>query len=184
MGADGRLSVVTVVEVGTFDAEREAVGSLIEDEHSVRSAHLERLCETTGSGTADRRVLVGKVSAEIAAHAGGHGCDLVVLGEHEDRPSRPGLGSTTDATVRLLACDALVVKTPSTSTTTFCSGHTKSTSRLPIRALARGVGRAAARTSARSLRSTWERVRPPPCSSSTRYRNDLAPRQPACRSWT
>jgi nucleotide-binding universal stress UspA family protein len=111
VGGDGRLSAVTVIEVGTFDDLRDAVASLIEEEYLSRSAHLARLCAEAGCPDAEQRVLVGKAAAEIASYADHSSCDLVVLGEHHDRAVRPRLGSTADATLRLLRCDALVVRT-------------------------------------------------------------------------
>lgn len=110
----GRLSVLAVIEVGTFDEDREAVGSMIEEEFSACTAHLARICEQAGVGHAHQRVLVGKAPAHIAAFARDEACDLVVLGQHEDRWDRPGIGSTTDATLRQLRCDALVVRHLST----------------------------------------------------------------------
>lgn len=109
---DGRLSVLAVIEVGTFDDDREAVGSMIEEEFSACTAHLARICEQAGIDHAHQRVLVGKAPAHIASFARDEACDLVVLGQHEDRWDRPGIGSTTDATLRQLHCDALVVRHP------------------------------------------------------------------------
>lgn len=110
-GDDGRLAVVTVIEVGTFEDDQDAVASLVEEEYNARSAHLERLCSDAGHPGAERRVLVGKAAAEIADCARQLGCDLVVLGEHEQDRRPPGLGSTADALLKRLSCDALVVRT-------------------------------------------------------------------------
>ncbi len=106
----GRLCALTVIEAGSFDEDREGVASLIEEEHGARSAHLARLCAQAGVDGAEQRVLVGRVAEAIAGYAGDHGCDLVVLGEHENGGRPPGLGFTADAVLRLLRCDALVVR--------------------------------------------------------------------------
>lgn len=110
LDGDGRLSAVTVIEAGTFDDDREGVAPLIEEEHSARSAHLGRLCHEAGVDDAEQLVLVGRPAEQIAACAGDGGCDLVVLGEHEDDGRPAGLGFTADAVLRLLRCDALVVR--------------------------------------------------------------------------
>lgn len=106
----GRLTALTVVELGTFDDAREAVASLVEEEYNIRSAHLARLCAEAGLADAERRVQVGKAAEEIAGFARNNGCDLVVMGEHGQRSWRPRLGSTVDAALRSLDCDALVIK--------------------------------------------------------------------------
>jgi universal stress protein A len=111
--ADGAVTALSVIELGTFDDARDAVGSLVEDEYWSRSAHLERLCAAAGQPQADRRVVVGRAASQIAEFAREHGCDLVVLGEHgEDGAGarRRPLGSTADAVLKRLDCDALVVK--------------------------------------------------------------------------
>ena len=108
---DGRLSAVTVIEVGTLDAGRDVVASMVEEEYQARSAHLARLCEEAACADAETRVLVGKAPAEIAAYAEHGGCDVVVLGDHQGPDTLARLGSTTDGALRLLRCDALVVKT-------------------------------------------------------------------------
>ena len=111
---EGRLCALTVIEVGTFDAAREAVASQVEEEYYARSAHLAKLCADAGYPEAETRVLVGKAPAEIAAFAAASGCDVVVLGNHTGPDHQAPLGSTADATLRLLRCDALVIK-PSAS---------------------------------------------------------------------
>jgi nucleotide-binding universal stress UspA family protein len=115
--ADGRMTVLSVIEIGTFDDSRDAVASLVEEEYNTRTAHLERLCKLAGCPETDGRVLVGKAADQIAAFARSTGCDLVVMGEH-DQPgagwsasSAGRLGSTADTALMLLECDALVVRT-------------------------------------------------------------------------
>ncbi len=107
----GRLAAITVIEAGSFEDDREGMAPLIEEEHGARSAHLARLCSEAGVEYAEQRVLVGRPPQEIAAYAAEAGCDLVVLGEHEDDGRPAGLGFTADAVLRLLRCDSLVVKT-------------------------------------------------------------------------
>lgn len=109
LSADGRLSAVSVIEVGTFDEDRDAVATLVEEEFQARSAHLARWCADAGHPDAEQQVLVGKPAAQIAAYAGDNGCDLVVMGPHEGGRRPPGLGSTAEAAMRHLGCDVLVV---------------------------------------------------------------------------
>jgi nucleotide-binding universal stress UspA family protein len=111
LAGGGRVTAVTVIETGTFDDARDAEGSLLEDEYWSRSAHLARLCAEAGQPDAQGRVLVGDAATEIAAWAREQRCDLVVLGDHGPRPARPLQTSTIDDALRLLGCDALVVKT-------------------------------------------------------------------------
>ncbi|MEQ8486710.1 MAG: universal stress protein [Pseudomonadales bacterium] len=105
----GAMSALTVIEIGSFDADREAVASLIEEEFWSRSAHLTRTCKEAGHPAVDTRVLVGGAADQISAFVEQHGCDLVVLGNHSDTRPRPRLGSTSDAVVQRVSCDALVV---------------------------------------------------------------------------
>ncbi|MFW6093170.1 MAG: universal stress protein [Pseudomonadota bacterium] len=112
VAAGGRVSVLSVVEVGTFDAAREAVASLIEEEYHARSAHLARLCAAAGLSDADLRVVAGQAASEIARFAREAGVDLVVMGEHGERSDHRRLGSTADTALRQLECDALVVRGP------------------------------------------------------------------------
>lgn len=111
LGSGGRLSAISVIEVGSFESDADSVAALVEEEFNTRSAHLARLCREAGHPEAEQRVLVGKAAREIVAYVQQGECDLAVMGEHEGaRDPRP-LGSTADATLRLLHCDALVVRT-------------------------------------------------------------------------
>lgn len=107
----GNITALTVVELGTFDDARDSVASLLEEEFRSRTAHLERLCKSAGLEDADVRVLSGKAGKEIADFARQHGTELVVMGDHGEQRSRPLLGSTAEAALRWLECDALVVRT-------------------------------------------------------------------------
>ena len=106
-----RLSAVSVIETGSFESAAEPAASLVEEEYNSRSAHLARLCAEADCGEVEQRILLGKAAAQIVAYAHENGCDLVVLGEHEDDGRPPGLGFTADAVLRQLRCDGLVVKT-------------------------------------------------------------------------
>lgn len=105
------VTVLTVIEVGTHDEERDTPASLIEEVYWSRSAHLSRICNPVGIPEDRRRILVGRAATEIVAFGNSHGSDLVVLGEHGGGMRRRLLGSTAFEVVNLLDCNVLVVRT-------------------------------------------------------------------------